>query len=169
MLFLKVLMRSDQQRRYDTRERLKVTKVLEETMHVDQQIQGSYLEKNVERSSFHDCHSFSDKWRTKLEMVGTRKDYLGIHRNSLRHNPRRSWLWGIGGGGGGGEEEEEEEEEEEDDDDDGDGDKIKPQLFLLSWPCFVSAFSYNIFVRIKRCTFYLKSDVHRSVHHNIFL
>ena len=30
-------------------------------MHVDQQNQGSYLETNVERSSFHDCHSFSDK------------------------------------------------------------------------------------------------------------
>jgi len=40
---------------------LKVTKVLEETMHVDQQNQGSYLETNVERSPFHDCHSFSDK------------------------------------------------------------------------------------------------------------
>jgi len=31
-------------------------------MHVDQQNQGSYLEKNVERSPFHDCHSFSDEW-----------------------------------------------------------------------------------------------------------
>jgi len=44
---------------------------------------------------------------------------IGIHRNMLRHNPKRSWLWGGGGG------EEEEEEEEEDDDDD----EIKVQFF----------------------------------------
>jgi len=34
-------------------------------MHVDQQNQGSYLEKNVERSPFHDCHSFSYKWENE--------------------------------------------------------------------------------------------------------
>jgi hypothetical protein len=60
MFVLKVLMKSDKQRSFDTRERLKVTKILEQTMHIDQQNQGSYLEKNVKRSPFHDCHSFSD-------------------------------------------------------------------------------------------------------------
>jgi hypothetical protein len=54
MRFLKVLMKPDQQRSCYTRERLKVTKVLEETTHVDQQNQESYLEKNVKRSPFHD-------------------------------------------------------------------------------------------------------------------
>jgi hypothetical protein len=70
MLFLKVLMKSDQQRSDDTRERLNVTEVLEETTHVDQQNQERYLEKNVERSPFHDCHSFSDEWE-----IETRDDW----------------------------------------------------------------------------------------------
>jgi hypothetical protein len=58
-------MKSDEQRSYGTREKQKVTKALERTMRISQQNQGTYLEMTVERSSFHDCLSYSDKWENE--------------------------------------------------------------------------------------------------------